>query len=146
MMTFIGVDPGETTGLFVVNRDTRAHIQEKHWDAVSRVEKLVQWAPKLVVVMEAFNVFEQRTSLARANIQWPLDVIGAVRYVCAKAEIPVIMRWNYQKNKISDELLAQFGCLAAPAHKNRHTNDAARHVVGYLLKTNDMELIDARRL
>lgn len=132
-MAVIGVDPGKTTGIFMVG-GVVLHDQRQEWDAVDRIIMLMVNFDVDHVVMEAFNVFEKRTSLARKDIGWPLDIIGAVKYEAQVAGVPVSLRWNYQKNKVSDALLEERGWLAKPVHVMRHANDAARHVLGWSLK------------
>lgn len=137
-MIIIGVDPGETTGLFVTGHGlTIGHMQPREWDAVTLFRHWLRMWPVDVVVMEKFNVHEKRTKLAGADINWPLDIIGAVKWTFVDEykdrDAVMVGQWNYERRKVTDELLEERGYLAKPVTVMRHANDAARHVLKYQL-------------
>lgn len=139
----LGVDPGKTTGLFMVSGTCKLHCQPLEWEAVRTFENILVTWPIEHVVIEQFNVMEKRTRLAGADIQWPLDIIGAVKWACLRLgdgrrmndlAVPTISvwgQWNYERSKVKDDDLDALGWLAKPVTVNRHSNDAARHVYAW---------------
>ena len=136
----VGVDPGETTGIFV-HDSINGHrwYQPTFWSALEIISMVHEIRPITVLVVEGFNVFQKQTSHARKNIQWPLDIIGAVKWFAHTHDITVVTRWNHTKNRVPDELLESRGMLKKPKHVNRHANDAARHVLGFILGKGNTE-------
>lgn len=133
--TYMGVDPGETTGIFLEGGGAVGHMQPREWDALHVFHDMLHlWRPD-VVVIEQFNIHEDRTKLAGTDVQWPLDVIGAVKWECMQAtwDLAVVGQWNYQRKKVTDDMLEERGWLAKPVTVMRHANDAARHVLRYAL-------------
>lgn len=128
----LGVDPGRTTGLFIVGPGiATAWDDVEEFAAVDRVVYFFKLFQIDHVVIEKFNVFEKRTRKAARDIGWPLDVIGAVRYTSYVWKTPVAMQSNMVKNKVDDGLLDEWGWRNPRFH---HANDAARHTLAFVMK------------
>lgn len=124
----LGVDPGKTTGIFVAHLAHHAEIPE--WRAIDYICNLLDTYDFDIVIMEDYNFKDARAN--REDSKWPLDVIGAVKYVCWKMDVPIRLQWNYTKNRVKDHHLIARGWHTTMG--DGHANDAARHVLAYELK------------
>lgn len=133
-MRVLGIDPGVTTGLFLLAPGIMHHRQCVGLLAVGRaIEELTTDFTVKDFVIERFNIKDSRASNGRDTTD-TLDAIGVSHYFAQLRGAKVTFRTNDQKNRVPNALLDERGWLASPVHEWRHANDAARHVLGWSLK------------
>lgn len=130
MLSILSIDPGNTTGIWT----PEGACQIQGYTAIKYLEGTIRKIDHEVVVIERMNLREKRTAMAVNDIQIGLDVIGCVRYFCWCTDTVLYEQWNWDKNKVSDELLIEHGMLMTPKSKWRHANDAARHALFHMMQ------------
>lgn len=82
-------DPGESTGWCFRDRSGRVlggTCGKNHKEVAERIQILV---PD-IVVFERFNLYPQMAKSLAWNSFYPCEVIGVIRYLCMRANIPVV--------------------------------------------------------
>lgn len=133
---YIGIDPGPTCGFYLSGLHYRGCAQKVGLlDSGDFMREMISMWQVDAVVMEDFNLTDRRITNG-PEMHATTECIGALKYVLLGAPYPILvyMRWNYQKNKVTDAMLDEHGMLRRPLREWRHANDAARHLLGWALK------------
>lgn len=82
-------DPGDHTGW--VYRDGSGKVvggtcQKNHLE----VARCIEEHPADIIVMERFNLYPQMAQHLAWNSFYPCEVIGVIRYLCARGNIPLV--------------------------------------------------------
>lgn len=89
MKSVLVFDPGESTGWCFRDRDGRVvggTCGKHHIEVAERIQVL---GPD-IVVLERFNLYPQMAKSLAWNSFYPCEVIGVIRYLCAKYHIPIV--------------------------------------------------------
>jgi hypothetical protein len=133
----LGVDPGKVCGAMiwsegrVLHHGQCASAELEDW----MYEAVPLWAPwDLEVVCERYVLGPQSLKAAK-DFHYATDVIGVVKSLCRRSQVLCTMQTAGQaKSFSSDEKLRALGWyLPTPGG---HANDAARHVLVYLVGKN----------
>lgn len=133
-MIVIGVDPGSTTGLVAI-RPEADHIEvvrhgHSSGPAACRwLEAYTHDEPNLHVAIEAFVIAHRTVTGTRAGALEALYTIGAMRHICANAEVPLSLQAaSSAKKAVSDAYLRSLGLTDTVGP---HERDALRHALLY---------------
>ena len=134
-MIIVGIDPGDTTGMFTYNTNTLSHTAQHHTDIdqlLARIRNFTTWS-EVFIGMERFHISERTVRSTRQPKV--LDVIGAVKAL----GVPIIEQNASDAKHIgTDEVLKSIGWYTP---RLRHANDAARHCL-LLLARKDLKSFD----
>lgn len=89
MKSILVFDPGDHTGWCFRDRDGRVvggTCSKHHMEVAERIQVL---CPD-IVVFERFNLYPQMAKSLAWNSFYPCEVIGVIRYLCAKYHIPIV--------------------------------------------------------
>jgi hypothetical protein len=133
-MRVIGIDPGETTGIVVIEPWEReiTVLSALHLKGLSAS----QWLDEQLtvsasdVVIERFNIAQRTLQGTRHGAMEALYTIGAMRHICHRLQMPMEMQDpSSAKNAFSDAVLKTLGLwdfVSGP-----HERDALRHALLY---------------
>lgn len=125
VVIYIGIDPGNTTGCFRVDGE-----HPRNWEAVQLDDPVavLDWVRTIIedgpteVAIERFNI-SQRTIMTKRELV-ALDVIGAVKVLCAASNVYCIMQNASEAKRFTNHYLRGIGWYSP---NQPHANDAARH-------------------
>jgi len=129
----IAVDPGKACGLVAIGqRGEYVHrLEGDPFECVKKVEYVLGAVRPLHVVLERY--VQQSTKMTVQTDA--LEVIGAVRYLCKKHNVPVFMQSRSDRVRVTREMLLDLGLwntrIVSP---NGHMNEAARHAVVHIVR------------
>ena len=89
MKTILAFDPGESTGWCYRGPEgvvIGGTCKKNHMEVAERIQIL---HPD-IVVMERFNLYPQMAKSLAWNSFYPCEVIGVIRYLCMKYDIPLV--------------------------------------------------------
>ena len=152
----ISVDPGKMTGFAVyhlrkgpefpvgpwpnsVGKEWKFVSWERPtWEAVKAVDLLLQDNKDLLeaVVCESYHITMQTLKKTRTE-NWSMESIGALRYVSTLAGIPFILQSPADRMFSTDAKLKAMNWWNPS--KGGHANDAARHMMLYLARTDRLD-------
>ena len=89
MKSVLVFDPGESTGWCYRNRDGAVCGGTCKKDHVEVAEHIHVFCPD-IVVFERFNLYPQMAKSLAWNSFYPCEVIGVIRYLCDRYNIPVV--------------------------------------------------------
>lgn len=141
MPNIVAVDPGKNTGVAYWQPGVRANddpylFKSDVWTEeqfYANIENLIEWADEVVV--ERFTVTQGTLTKSRGE-NWSLEFIGVMRYLCHKHGRPFELQLPTEAMSFAtNDKLKKAGW-----HKKGvdHPNDAARHLMVYLLKKKYM--------
>lgn len=125
--TVLVFDPGESTG-WVVGTSAKCldggTLPKDHVKVADIIEQL---RPDHIV-LERFNLYPSMARSLAWNTFYPCEVIGVIRYICAKLQIPITEQAPSVK-KYAGNFLADWQQLKALRTRNvtEHTKDAYQH-------------------
>jgi hypothetical protein len=137
--TIIGVDPGHTTGIAVVEAtfDTiRQHqsFQVTTWpleQGVTEFTRLLDTYKPRLVVFERYAVYEWKAEEHSWSEIPTVQVIGCLKTLCIQKGIPTYQQTAQQaKQFVTDDKLEAWGFYE---RGKKHARDAMRHAIYYLL-------------
>lgn len=133
-MIVIGVDPGETTGLFVYDSDSGSHDHEQ----LRGTEYVLQWVNDRVDIADteiAMERFVLGTNTARyTRHPQTMHVIHAIDSLFSTSHVTVTLQTASEaKSFAPNALLRRIGWYA---RSMPHANDAARHALLRLARRN----------
>lgn len=146
-MRVVGIDPGLATGLVSVNIDDDGNlgaVEAYELDQMGLghyMETLYgQWrslGTKPTIVIESFTI--TAATAKNSPAPWSLENIGVVRYFSQKADFPLVFQTPAQAKRLAtDDILKAAGLYFKGNGFKGHANDAARHVVTYLMTTKGL--------
>lgn len=130
----LGVDPGKTTGVALVDADLRTiETWELQFEELGIIEQHIETRrysdEKLAVAIEQFLITMNTAKNTQAP--WSLEVIGLVRWWTLNA-VPFIMQQPASaKSFMTNHRLQQMGWYT---RGKGHANDAARHAGLFLVQ------------
>ena len=89
MKSVLVFDPGESTGWCYRNQEGRVTGGTCKKNHMEVAEKIQIFNPD-IVVFERFNLYPQMAKSLAWNSFYPCEVIGVIRYLCDKYNIPVV--------------------------------------------------------
>ncbi len=126
-MYVLAFDPGETTGVAWLKHtegEEEATILDTYvtplWDGI---EETILSSPPDVVVIEDFRLYPGKAKFLGFNEMPAAQVIGVIKFLCDKYEIPYVMQPASIKQAVRGDLSEV---------KTIHAKDAAKHGVYYL--------------
>ena len=128
---YIGIDPGETTGLVVVTKQAKIfeHTSLKGWKGIDLIIGSKAHTSFLeAVVIEAFRLYPGKAKAQSYSNIPTAEIIGVCKYLCELHGVPVYMQGADKKKHFSDERLKRLGYKV----NNIHERDALRHVLYHL--------------
>jgi Holliday junction resolvasome RuvABC endonuclease subunit len=131
-MRIIGIDPGQTTGIAIIeSMDEVVTVDAAlHMDGIGAARALgveLTLGPAEVVV-ERFNIAHRTLLGTRQGTLETLYTIGAVRYVCAEVEIPLTFQEPAAaKRAFNDDVIRGLGLWSKTS--GPHERDALRHAL-----------------
>lgn len=144
----LGVDPGTTTGLAVLDVGgpvpQALYRRQFEWndagDSVSRWTAQMRMAlgegrlVRAVVTCERFTVSPATARRGQSYIEDAMGMIGVVRRACAINGIEMVYgQVSAAKKLVSDDMLKKFGLHE---RGQKHSNDAFRHCMLFCVKTH----------
>src|ERR1035441_10038009 len=132
-MLIVAFDPGNTTGLAIVNTDLMDVIKthEMQWEELCRfLDSMQDYDMPDVFVYERFTITEGTAKLSPQT--GPMDVIGALKYVANRQLIEIVAETPHDAKTFgTDVRLKEYGWYTKG---KGHANDAARHLFLYCVK------------
>ena len=135
-MRVIGFDPGEMTGIGILEIDENKRLVLKHSSTLPRTD-LYMKLPRLIegcdaVIIEDFKV--RPNNARKGSFDWshlvPVQVIGAIHYASMHAGIPS----HFQQPNLKPVGYSFLGKPYVRGAKNVHHLDALAHAAYYLVK------------
>lgn len=119
----IGIDPGNATGIaYYEGGDFHTEVIHESFTEIEQV--ILRFKPDFIVV-EEFKLYPSKARHLAWNEMYPAQVVGAIKLIAEKENIPVIMQPATIK-----EYVPQY----VPKGKTDHEQDATRHIWYYLKK------------
>lgn len=132
----LAVDPGKLSGIALVECDPVrvAWSHELDWfDTIDKVNATLAAQPQgLTLVAEGFLI--TAATAKKTAAPWSLEALGAMRWLCYKYDVEFVMYTSGEAKEFSDNnRLRHVGLW----HRGGagHANDALRHAVLHLAKT-----------
>lgn len=145
-MIVIAFDPGKVTGYACWNDQAKDHglAAAGQLDELAFLRWMEQVVPLyapwgLTVVGEDFRI-GQETIKKGKDAHWALDVLGAVRWICAREHVEFTRAQSASAAKqfaSDDKLRALRWYTATPGG---HRNDACRHLLLWLVNNGRMDI------
>ena len=135
-MRIIGFDPGETTGVGIIEVGDDKKMRLMHSSSLIKVD-LYAKLPRLIqgcdaVIIEDFKV--RPNNARKGSFDWshlvPVQVIGALDYLTKSLGIPS----HFQQPNLKPVGYAYLGKQYVRGAKNVHHLDALAHAAYYLVK------------
>lgn len=135
-MKILACDPGDRTGIAVCNTENDYAFNSWEEDDIDRMlENIyidVVSASYDLVIIENF-IIHSDTAKKKKPQRWPLEMIGAIRWICYSRGQPFIIQTPSQKDWMDDDKLKRLGWYRGSANSYAgHADDAARHLGVYL--------------
>jgi hypothetical protein len=143
-MMILAFDPGGTTGVAAWCNDDEGDpvfdSEQLSWsEFVNNIDKY-EFEPDDVIVAERYTITAQ--TLRKSRQTTALEVIGVLRYIAARAHIEFVLQSPADaKRYATDARLEKVGWLKRPLARNDHANDAARHMLLYLVSEQLIEAV-----
>lgn len=131
----LAFDPGETVGWCAfegLDKLADGHIQTKDFDplGIHDLRELFNKYKPDIVIYETYRVYDWKTDSHSWSEVHTLQIIGLIRYFCMQHEIEYFKQSaQVAKAFCTDDKLLAWNMYT----KNRHSRDAVRHALNYLL-------------
>lgn len=123
-MKLVAIDPGLMAGLFWTNGHEVHGGDANAYTTVKNLEDhFLPYPEDLEIVCERYNITSQTAKMSRQYDA--LEMIGAIRYLCKKYNVPLTLQSRSDRKKVSNDMLRAIGWYIPT--KEGHTNEAARH-------------------
>ena len=127
MKSVLVFDPGESTGWCFRDRDGRVvggTCGKHHREVAERIQVL---GPD-IVVFERFNLYPQMAKSLAWNSFYPCEVIGVIRYLCDRYEIPIVEQAPSVKKYFGGFQQDWEQLKDLSSNVTEHTKDAYQHL------------------
>ena len=129
MKTILVFDPGDHTGWVFRDSDGRViggTCQRNHMEVAERIQIL---NPD-IVVMERFNLYPHMAQHLAWNSFYPCEVIGVIRYLCQRGNIPLVEQAPSIKKYFGGfkDDWYKLKELCSQIEVTEHTKDAYQHL------------------
>jgi hypothetical protein len=139
------IDPGKTCGLIAVKIDGTLYRNTEcsALDCLTVAESIIAQVRPLSIGVERYVITRQvMTQQTDA-----LEVIGALRWICSKWGLQLHMQSRSDRTKVTNEMLRDLGLWTPRVQSpGGHVNEAARHAVIHLMRTQPQHVITKRLL
>lgn len=138
----VAVDPGKVTGLatwYGGGKGSFNSWQDECWDAVEQVHDLLTHDTVEAVVCESYTITMQTLKKTRGE-NWSLESIGSLRYISRIAKVPFVLQSPADAKKFATDTKLKAAGWWNPT-PGAHANDAARHLLVYLARTDRLSLV-----
>lgn len=151
MKRYLAVDPGTTTGLFMVDVGETWFANAFPCQIKEPIEaaKFIREAAQIGldgIIMESFGIGNKTHTASRSGVNDALTLVGWLRLTFDKCgwqfHTPLIEQMPAAGKTISDDVLRMFDWRRTG---QRHANDAARHMIRYMLNTRHPAALDLYR-
>ena len=129
----VSVDPGKACGLVAIKQDgTAAHrLEGDPFTCVNKVEYLLGAVRPIAVVAERYVQQSGKMTFQPEA----LEVIGALRYLCKRANVSFTLQSRSERVRVTRDMLVELGLwnprVVSP---HGHMNEAAKHAVVYIVQ------------
>lgn len=123
-MKILAIDPGETTGVVLMDTDNLGSLQGATVHLWDRIDLIIQEMVPDVLVFEAWRLYPHMAKIMIGNEFLPVQVIGVLRYLAEKHHIPVVLQTAAQAKGIKPSEIPQ--SISGP-----HLRDAWCHAEYY---------------
>lgn len=133
-------DPGESTGWVFRDHEGKVIGGTCPKDHMSVAERFHILSPD-IVVLERFNLYPGMAKSLSWNSFYPCEVIGVIKYMCMKSNIPYyeqapsVKKYSGMQNKNSSRAWIELRTSCPQA--TEHTWDALQHLHYYLRNRKD---------
>lgn len=145
----VSIDPGGTNGICIAECEPSGEWDikfvdglEKH-DLYRKLEEVP--AANTFLVYETYRLYESKAKVMIGNEFETVQIIGVIKYICEKRDIPYVDSPTSNKAFFTDQRLKDMGLYIPIDHKR----DAIRHFLYWLYFTskqgNQKDLIGKRR-
>lgn len=145
-LRLFAVDPGGTTGFAYYDEEAdffQSYQQEGYDDAAEIIWNMAVLNQPSAMICEAFVIRQNTHKLDAGAFNQTTDLIGACRLTAFRNEIPFVRQTPAEAKSIATD--AKIKALRwYRATPGGHANDAARHLLCYLIKHNHVPTL--RRL
>lgn len=128
-------DPGDTTGIAMMNKESIFHCGTLQWFDMMKFEEFIdghylekydKW------IVEEWRLYPHMAKTMIHSIFIPCQVIGIIRYFANKHDVPLVFQKAADvKRFMTNEKLKQTGLYQTGM--TNHVNDAIRHGLYYLI-------------
>jgi len=126
----LAIDPGDTTGVAVIDLETEHVVGGYILDSVKGLVGIFNAYTPKVVVCEEFN----RVHGSSGPHTRTMKLIGAIELLCVQNGAQLVMQSNTMKDSYANEAAADDMVQALPGTSRRHVRDALAHGKFYLAK------------
>lgn len=133
-MIYVGVDPGDTTGLFAVN----LYTLDTEAAEITDPQDTLRWVHRHIMGVQAEVAIERfyigpRTVRSTRHPQVH-DVIGSIKSLCESIEIPCTLQDAASAKSFASN--ARLKSINWYTRARPHANDAARHALLLVARRN----------
>lgn len=145
-MIYLGVDPGKTTGIALIDDDLTLWRLE---EVKGGVEGFIQfWQERIIgsimpdeIICESFHTREGKHGVDTT----PLVVIGALKAFAEIVGIQVVMQPpGGRLKRLPDSVMKRLD-LYPPGRENRNCREALRHVLSVMKSNGNRQVLEAFR-
>ena len=134
-MRILAIDPGGTTGFVYYDENPLVHGQRDDWKAFC--EMVEEWLDQSLIDQIVIESYQITSETIRKTRQYePLMIIGTVYFLAGKYNVPVKLQGRQIKAFATDTKLKNMGWWFPG---QQHARDAARHLLGYLVDTEQVD-------
>jgi len=129
-MKIIGFDPGGTTGMTIYEDDEWSFEQLSGNHHGELYRQLTVYNPDLIIC----ESYDKRSNLAANPIA--LEYIGIIKTYCDSTGVPLV----FQNSSVAKAFWTNSKLKTCGVYSTglKHANDATRHILSYLLRTNQL--------
>lgn len=138
MSRIFSVDPGSATGFATYNSGEFSSWEVDVREAIHMCLE-AEIPRSSVVVCESFHI-----TRVMPEIETPIELIGAVKYVCDMHNVPLVMQTPSTRHFMSDDKLRALGWFKKT--KDNHSNDAAKHLGTYCIRNRELVYEDLEKI
>ncbi len=128
--TILSIDPGDTSGWVVFNRETHEFIKygATRFTPLTLFDMMNLYEPEHIVY-ERFSLYAHKAESLIHNEFYTCQLIGVIKLYCELLHIPNTVQTAANAKSIwTDQMLKKFGYHT----DSKHTRDATRHLLTYL--------------
>jgi hypothetical protein len=134
----IGVDPGKTSGLAVLDGDDFWSVDlDDPLDVCDEVHRMLRWKRPTVVAVERYTFTRAAGRMTRQYDA--LEVIGALRYICHTSGVSFVLRGASESARVGSPAVLR--ALGWWARGFDHRNRAAAQLALLLQQTYPEEFV-----
>lgn len=129
-MIMVGVDPGNTSGIAIVDGEEIVDMLQLKFDECLNWIMEHDWSDTKTIVCEDFRLFRNKAQKQVGSDFQTVQIIGALRLICKQQNIPLVM----QMSNILSIAERQVGIKMPSKHEEGHEISALLHVRFYQIR------------